>query len=89
MGVSGRAPVASLKRRSYATGSFGQQPRSMSLLAGTVHSAHLSYKDLAWMKTQEVRAWIVDYITAIKLGKWHPFTPLERLVRQATRNEAW
>lgn len=34
-------------------------------------------------------AWLRDYITAIKHGQWHPYTPLERRVREATRNEAW
>ena len=28
-------------------------------------------------------------IAAIKHGRWHPFTNLERKVRLATRNEPW
>ena len=50
---------------------------------------HLDLKDYTVFKAKAAQAWFVDYITAIKNGKLHPFTYLERLVRLATRNEAW
>lgn len=34
-------------------------------------------------------AWLRDYITAIKNGRFHPFTAVERKAREATRNEPW
>lgn len=34
-------------------------------------------------------SWVRDYVTAIKHGRWHPYTPTERKARAATRNEAW
>ena len=40
-------------------------------------------------KGKELKAWLIDYVTAIKSGRIHPFTPLERRVREATRNEPW
>ena len=40
-------------------------------------------------QTKDSIAWLRDYITAIKSGRFHPFTPLERKAREATRNEAW
>lgn len=38
---------------------------------------------------KDAAAWLRDYLTAIKHGQFHPYTPLERKVREATRNEAW
>lgn len=40
-------------------------------------------------KAQQTASWLRDYVTAIKHGRWHPFTTMERRVREATRNEAW
>jgi hypothetical protein len=40
-------------------------------------------------KIRESTAWLKDYITAIKHGQLHPFTPMERKAREATRNEPW
>jgi hypothetical protein len=38
---------------------------------------------------KESYAWLRDYITAIKHGRLHPFTLLERKAREATRNQPW
>ncbi len=38
---------------------------------------------------KEVAAWLRDYITAVRHGQFHPFTSVERAVREATRNEPW
>jgi hypothetical protein len=40
-------------------------------------------------KVKESAAWLKDYLTAIKHGQLHPFTPMERKAREATRNEPW
>ncbi|GLI60022.1 hypothetical protein VaNZ11_002086 [Volvox africanus] len=37
----------------------------------------------------EAASWLRDYITAIKNGRLHPFSLVERKARAATRNEAW
>ncbi len=46
-------------------------------------------QEVAAEKIKAASAWLRDYITAIKKGKIHPFTTMERKVREATRNEAW
>ncbi|KAG2490744.1 hypothetical protein HYH03_010899 [Edaphochlamys debaryana] len=33
--------------------------------------------------------WLRDYVTAIRAGRIHPFTVVERKARSATRNEPW
>lgn len=43
----------------------------------------------AFQYARDAKAWVRDYCTAIKWGRWHPFTPMERKTREATRNEAW
>lgn len=48
-----------------------------------------SVKDIALSSVKESAAWLRDYITAIKHGRLHPYTPTERKTREATRNEAW
>lgn len=40
-------------------------------------------------RAQQTAAWLRDYLTAVKHGRWHPFTSMERRVREATRNEPW
>jgi hypothetical protein len=40
-------------------------------------------------RAAQTASWLRDYVTAIKHGRWHPFTATERRVREATRNEAW
>ncbi|KAK9829298.1 hypothetical protein WJX72_005017 [[Myrmecia] bisecta] len=49
----------------------------------------LNLKDVAVVQAKDAVAWLRDYITAIKHGQLHPYTPLERKAREATRNEAW
>jgi len=46
-------------------------------------------QEVAAEKIRVASAWLRDYITAIKKGNIHPFTTMERKVREATRNEAW
>ena len=46
-------------------------------------------QEVAAEKLKMASAWLRDYITAIKKGNLHPFTTMERKVREATRNEAW
>ena len=41
------------------------------------------------ISVKDAASWLRDYVTAIKHGQFHPYTPLERKVREATRNEAW
>eukprot|EP00210_Caulerpa_lentillifera_P004338 g4137.t1 len=48
-----------------------------------------SLSESAILYAKEIRYWFRDYITAIRHGRFHPFTPLERRVREATRNEPW
>ncbi|KAL6783748.1 hypothetical protein ACKKBF_B05645 [Auxenochlorella protothecoides x Auxenochlorella symbiontica] len=38
---------------------------------------------------KDAGAWLRDYVTAIKNGRWHPFNATERAARAATRNEPW
>ena len=52
-------------------------------------SRQLDIKVLTVQKVREASAWVRDYVTAIKNGHFHPFTPLERLTREATRDEPW
>lgn len=33
--------------------------------------------------------WVRDLYTAVKHGQYRPYSPLERKVREATRNEPW
>ncbi|GMH39165.1 hypothetical protein BSKO_07063 [Bryopsis sp. KO-2023] len=49
----------------------------------------LSVRDYAFQYAQNAKSWLRDYCTAIKWRRWHPFTPLERKAREATRNEPW
>lgn len=53
------------------------------------NSRPVPLREYALEQTKESIAWLRDYITAIKNGRFHPFTPLERKAREATRNEAW
>ncbi|GAB4817208.1 hypothetical protein N2152v2_004254 [Parachlorella kessleri] len=39
--------------------------------------------------SKESYEWLRDYVTAIRSGRWHPFTPTERKARAATRNQPW
>lgn len=52
-------------------------------------SGSRALQDAAVEKLKTASAWLRDYITAIKKGQMHPFTAMERRVREATRNEAW
>ena len=45
--------------------------------------------EIASCTVKDAATWLRDYLTAIKHGQFHPYTPLERKVREATRNEAW
>ena len=49
----------------------------------------VALREYAAEQTKDGVAWLRDYITAIKSGRFHPFTALERKAREATRNEAW
>ena len=49
----------------------------------------VALREYAVEQTKDGVAWLRDYITAIKSGRFHPFTALERKAREATRNEAW
>ncbi|KAK9865406.1 hypothetical protein WJX84_000313 [Apatococcus fuscideae] len=60
----------------------------MALLA-TRQRSQLGVPELAKHYTKDAACWFRDYLTAIKHGRWHPFTNLERKVREATRNEPW
>lgn len=51
--------------------------------------AAASISEAAVQYAKNLSCWFRDYITAIKHGRLHPFTPLERKVREATRNEPW
>lgn len=53
------------------------------------NNRQFALKEYALEQTKDSIAWLRDYITAIKSGRFHPFTPLERKAREATRNEAW
>lgn len=53
------------------------------------YSRHIDLKELTVVAYKESVEWLRDYITAIKQGKFHPFTKLERKAREATRNEPW
>ena len=44
---------------------------------------------LSSVRTFTRDAELFQSLAAIKNGQFHPFTQLERLVRQATRNEPW
>jgi hypothetical protein len=39
--------------------------------------------------TRESYTWLRDYCTAIKYGRLHPFTSVERKAREATRKDPW
>ncbi|WIA23872.1 hypothetical protein OEZ85_013522 [Tetradesmus obliquus] len=39
--------------------------------------------------TREGYTWLRDYCTAIKYGRLHPFTTVERKAREATRKDPW
>jgi hypothetical protein len=39
--------------------------------------------------TRESYTWLRDYCTAIKYGRLHPFTLVERKAREATRKDPW
>ncbi|CAD7695412.1 unnamed protein product [Ostreobium quekettii] len=41
------------------------------------------------VSVRDAANWLRDYLTAIRHGQFHPFTPIERKAREATRNEAW
>jgi hypothetical protein len=58
----------------------------MALMA---YSRQLDIKEVTVAAYKESIEWLRDYITAIKQGKLHPFTKLERRAREATRNEPW
>ncbi|KAK9821166.1 hypothetical protein WJX74_003656 [Apatococcus lobatus] len=60
----------------------------MALLA-TRQRSQLGVTELARQHTKDAACWFRDYLTAIKHGRWHPFTLLERKVRAMTRNEPW
>ena len=49
----------------------------------------VAFREYAMEQTKDSIAWLRDYVTAIKNGRFHPFTVLERKAREATRNEAW
>ena len=49
----------------------------------------LDLKELDVQKVKEASSWLKDYLTAIKNRQFHPFTPLERLTRDATRDQPW
>ncbi|KAK9805408.1 hypothetical protein WJX73_002177 [Symbiochloris irregularis] len=66
--------------------SFLSTCRALSLSS---HSKPPGFTDTAVQKAKEASNWLKDYITAIKHGQYHPFTPLERLVREATRDQPW
>ena len=55
----------------------------------SVPRAANSVSDVAIQYAKNLSCWFRDYITAIKHGRLHPFTPLERKTREATRNEPW
>ena len=40
-------------------------------------------------RATQTAAWLRDYLTAVRHGRWHPYTPMERRAREATRNEPW
>lgn len=48
-----------------------------------------SFTDMLVETAKEGYAWLRDYITAIKNGRLHPYTAVERKAREATRNEPW
>lgn len=52
-------------------------------------SGHLLPRKDLKSKVVEGYTWLRDYITAIKNGRLHPFTLVERKAREATRNEPW
>lgn len=58
-------------------------------LALQTGSRQLDIKDLTIQKVKEASSWLRDYVTAIKNKQYHPFTPLERLTREATRDQPW
>ena len=53
------------------------------------HNRQLDMKELALLKVKEASSWLKDYLTAIRNRQFHPFTPLERLTREATRDQPW
>ena len=53
------------------------------------NARQLDVKEMAVLKVKEASSWLKDYVTAIKNGQFHPFTPLERLAREATRDQPW
>ena len=55
----------------------------------SVPRAASAVSDVAIQYAKNLSCWFRDYITAIKHGRLHPFTPLERKTREATRNEPW
>lgn len=45
--------------------------------------------DLVVTGVVEGYRWVRDLYTAVKHGQYRPYSPLERKVREATRNEPW
>ena len=37
----------------------------------------------------EVARWLRDYLTAVRSGRLHPFSIVERKAREATRRDPW
>ena len=64
----------------------GNNIYKMALIA---YSRQIDLKEYTVAAYKESIEWLRDYITAIKQGKLHPFTKLERKAREATRNEPW
>ena len=40
-------------------------------------------------KAEQLKAWVRDYVQAVREGHVHPFSLLERRARAATRDEPW
>lgn len=66
----------------------GHRPGRQALALSS-NTRQLDVKELTLLKVKEASSWLRDYVTAIKNGHFHPFTPLERLTREATRDQPW
>ena len=64
-------------------------PRVKDMALALRNNRPVALREYAVEQTKDGVAWLRDYITAIKSGRFHPFTALERKAREATRNEAW
>ncbi len=62
---------------------------SLSLTSLTSLTKTQDLKEYTVSLASQSISWLRDYVTAIKHGQVHPFTPLERKAREATRNESW